>query len=96
MIKDDTISYVTNEKLDQAVDTILKGVDNLMKELRKEVRQEISEIRKEVNELREEMKQEFSFVRNDVKGLHAELSDTPSGKEFKDLKAKVYRHHPQS
>jgi DNA-binding transcriptional MerR regulator len=38
----------------------------------------------------------ISHVRDDIQGLKAELSDTPSRAEFEELKRKVNRYRPTS
>ena len=99
-MKDNPNAPVTNKKLeeavhglsgklDEAIDAILSGIDRLMQIERKERKEEISD-------LREEVKTQITFVRDDIKGLEGELANTPTRKEFNDLKKKVYRHHPSS
>lgn len=40
-----------------------------------------------------ELKTGLSFVKDEVRGLKAELSDTPSRREFEDLKNQVGSHN---
>ena len=97
-------AFVTKRMLDQAVDTVLKGVEHLLSQTKKELRGEMKEgFRDTKKELRGEMKEgfreiktEIRFVKDDVKGLKAELSDTPSRKDHEALKRRVGRYHPVS
>lgn len=81
---------VTKGMLDEAVDAIVSGMDNIVKELR----QEHVEIREEIADLRSEMRSGYSHLKDEIRGLKADLADTPSRREFEELKAKVERHHP--
>ena len=85
---------VTREMLNDAVDAILNGVDKL-----------VIGLRAEMNGLRAEMKLGFKkldvkidYTKNElideIDGLKADLSDTPTKKEFEGLKRRVYKHHP--
>ena len=80
--------------LNDAVDAILNGVDKL-----------VIGLRAEMNGLRAEMKLGFKkldvkidYTKNElideIDGLKADLSDTPTKKEFEGLKRRVYKHHP--
>ena len=82
-------AFVTKRMLDQAVDTVLKGVEHLLSQTKKELRGEMKEGFREI-------KTEIRFVKDDVKGLKAELSDTPSRKDHEALKRRVGRYHPVS
>ncbi|KKR30840.1 MAG: hypothetical protein UT61_C0001G0024 [Candidatus Woesebacteria bacterium GW2011_GWA1_39_8] len=79
--------------LDQAVKAILKGMDKLIGQTGENLRGEIKNAK---SELRSEFKTELGFVRDDIKGLTAELSDTPSKREFNELKSRVDKYHPAS
>ena len=93
MNKNDPV--VRKSMLDQAVDAILKGMDRLVSQNKEELRGEIRGSAKEVKEeLRKEFRTELGFVRDDIKGLTSELSNTPSRKEFNDLKIRVDKFHP--
>ena len=87
--------YVTKSMLDNtingavnsAVETLLAGMDNLYKmfknELEKRLKQEL-----------EPIKNDIVFIKRDIKDIKAELSSTPSRREFNNLKEKVERFHP--
>ena len=71
--------------LNDAVDIILEGMDNLF-----------SRFKKETDDLKSEVKKNglaISRLKNDFEGLLEEFSDTPSRKEVNDLKTKVDRFH---
>lgn len=97
MTKKDPKGFVTNEvlteTLDEAVDTILKGMDNMFKEERKfnfgtfATKEDLKNFA-----TKEDLKREISWVRDDIKGLTADLADTISKKEFNQLKGKVDKY----
>lgn len=79
---------VTNKTLDEAVDTILQGMDKLITNFREEVRVGFKK-----TELRfDRVEAEISGVKDDINGLTAELSDTVSRKEFTRLQTKVDKY----
>ncbi len=86
MVKNNSQAFVTNETLDDAVDTLLKGMDNMLEEQKK-----IFATKKDIENVatKEDLKREASWLRDDINGLKAELSNTPSRKEFNELKLKV-------
>lgn len=53
------------------------------------------DLKREIGEIREEMatkddlKREIGFVRNDINDLRAEISTSPTRKEFENLKRKI-------
>ena len=75
---------VTNEYLDDAVDKVLKGMDRLLKEERK--------FNVENFATKEDLKRETSWIRNDINGLKADLSDTASRSEFNKFRSKVDKY----
>jgi hypothetical protein len=91
MIKRDPKTSVTNETLDEAVDTILKGMDNMFKEERKFNSQTFA-TKEDLKLTKEELKTDISWLKDDIKGLTADLSDTPTKKEFNELKGKVDKY----
>jgi len=76
----DPKASVTNKTLGEAVDTLLKGMDNMLNE------------QKKIFATKEDLKTEIGWVRDDIKGLTADLSDTVSKKEFNQLKGKVDKY----
>lgn len=91
MIKKDPKAFVTNETLDEAVDTILKGMDGMFKEERKFNAQTFT-TKEDLKLTKEELKTEISWVKDDISGLTADLSAVPTKKEFSELKGKVDRY----
>ena len=79
---------VNRGMLNDAVDTILKGMDNMFSRFQ----EELDGVKNEVLKNRTEIK----GLRNDFHGLLEEYSDTPTRKEFNELKEKVARFHPSS
>lgn len=84
MAKKDPKAFVTNETLDEAVDTILKGMDNMFKGERKFNVQTFAS--------KEDLKREVSWLKDDIKGLTADLSNVPSRNDFNQLKGKVDKY----
>lgn len=70
MVKRDPNAFVTNADLDSAVDTLLKGMDNMLEE------------QKKIFATKEDLKREVSWLRDDIKGFEGELADTVSRKDF--------------
>lgn len=90
---------VTRGMLNEAVDAILKGMDKIAKELKSEIEGVRSELKGTRNELKgemQELKVEVRYLKDDMNGLKAEFSDTPSRREFNELKARVDKYHPLS
>ena len=90
--------FVTKSMLDQAVEAILQGFGRLVEETKRELRGEIQIAKKElkagISGVETSLKTEIRFVKDDINGLTAELSDTPSRKEFNQLKSRVDKYHP--
>lgn len=78
---------VTRGMLDQAVEAILKGMDNLARSLR-------SEFKGLLKEEIEPVKTDTTFIKRDIRDIKAELSDTPSRREFNELKSEIGKIHP--
>jgi len=91
MIKKDPKAFITNGILDDAVDTILKGMDGMFKEERKFNTQTFA-TKEDLKDTKEELKTEISWVKDDIKGLTADLSVVPSKREFNELKVKVDKY----
>lgn len=85
----DPNAFVTNKTLDEAVDTILKGMDNMLEEQKKTfaTKEDLKQFA-----TKEDLGREVGWLRNDINGLKADLSDTPSKREFNKLKSKVDKH----
>ena len=83
---------VNRGMLNDAVDTILNGMDNLFSRFQ----DELNDFREEVNTNFDKVKVRLRGVEDEVKGLKSELSNTPTRKEFNKLKEKVDRYHPSN
>ena len=83
---------VTKGMLDDAVDTLLKGMDNLYDRFKGELDRGIEKVEARLDNLERDM----SFVKRDIRDIKADLSDTPTRKEFTELKSRVDRYHPAS
>lgn len=59
-----------------------------------ELRSHLSTIESRVSNVEPKLDSGFSRLLDEIKGLKADLADTPSRREFEGLKAKVERHHP--
>jgi hypothetical protein len=89
MTKKDPKAFVTNETLDQtvgeAVDTILTGMDNIVAGLKDEMKTGF----KQVNTRLDKVEADVLYMKDDIKGLTADLSDVPTRKEFNEVMAKA-------
>jgi len=85
----DPNGIVTTQILGEAVDILLKGMDNILEEQKK-----IFATKEDLKQFatKDDLNREISWVRDDIKGLTAELADTISKKEFNKLKAKVDKY----
>lgn len=92
MAKRDQNDPVTKAMLDEAVDAILKGMDKMAGSLRSEMNSRFEG----VNGRLDKLETEVSHVKDEINGLKGELSDTPSRREFNELKARVDKYHPVS
>lgn len=81
--------YVTKSMLDEAVDALLKGMDNLFLRFKTELKTKLKE------EL-EPIKAVTTFIKRDIRDIRADLSNTPTKREFNELKTKVETLHSQS
>lgn len=82
--KSDLNAQVTKKTLDEAVDTILHRMDNLLKEER------VFNVKTFATKA--DLDREINWVRDDIKGLTADLSGTVSKEEFNKLKSKVDKY----
>ena len=76
-IKIDPSAPASNKTLSEAVDAVLKGMDNMFVE------------QKKVFASKEDLKRETSFVRQDINDLRAEIATSPTRKEFNTLRKRV-------
>ncbi len=79
--------------VDEAIDAILDGVGSMFRDFRGRldgVDKRFDKVDSRLNTL--EVGQ--SHLKDQISGLKADLSDTPSRRVFQELKSKVDRHHP--
>ena len=76
--------------LDEFVLAILAGTEGLFNELRREMKSGFEKVGRRFDKM--EVGQ--PHLKDQIDGLKADLSDTPSRREFQQLKSKVDRHHP--
>lgn len=96
MVKNDPKAFVTNgvltETLDDAVDTLLQGMDNMLEEQKKifATKEDLKGFatKEDLKQFatKEDLKREISWLKDDIRGLTADLSGVPSKKEFDELK----------
>jgi hypothetical protein len=83
MAKLDPNAVVTNKILGEAVDTLLQGMDNMLEEQKK-----IFATKEDLKQFatKEDLKREVSWLKDDIRGLTADLSGVATKKEFNQLK----------
>lgn len=67
-----------------ATDKILKGMDQMFQEQDKRNDAKFA--------TKGDLQREIGWVRDDIKGLTADLSDVPNRQEFNELKTRVDKH----
>ena len=92
MTKVDPNETVNRGMLDEAVDALLKGMDNLFDRFKEELNSKVNSLEERLRGEIHGVKIELSHVRDEVKGLKADLSITPSRRELEILKKKVDKH----
>ena len=96
MTKRDPKAFATNEIIDDAVDTLLKGMDNMLEEQKKifATKEDLKNVREDMKSLatKEDLKREGGWLKDDIKGLTADLSGVPTRKEFNQVKTKVDKY----
>lgn len=78
--------------LDDAVDTLLAGMDNLYSGFKNDLNMGFEKVEGRLDNLDREM----TFMKREIQDLKADLSDTPTRKEFNEVKSRVDRYHPSS
>ena len=82
---------VTNRGLAEVLKAVTSGMDKTINEVQIGFRGVNQRLDKIENRL-EKVELDVSFVKNDVKGLTADLSSTVSKKEFNKLESKVDKY----
>jgi archaellum component FlaC len=99
MAKTNSKQPVTRGMLDDAVDTLLEGMDNLYSRFKYDLGNFGSEMNTRFDNMDDRLRKvevELSHVKDEVNGFKVELSDTPSRMEFEELKSSVKKHQPLS
>ncbi|MBI2009961.1 MAG: hypothetical protein HYS86_02155 [Candidatus Chisholmbacteria bacterium] len=107
MAKPNPNASVTHGHLMDAVDTIMRGIDGWMEKIDqrfKKIDQRFKKIDqrfKKIDQRFKKIDQHFDKLKADVlenrrriDDIKTDLSDTPTRKEFNELKSKVHRFHP--
>jgi len=105
MKKDKEVATIKDVKtiVQSAVDTILVGMDNLVKLMATKedlstmaTKEDLSTMatKEDLSKAKRVLKNEVRYVREDIKGINAELSTTVTKKEFSKLIKKVDKYHP--
>ena len=95
--KNDPNKPLTMKDLDEFVQAILAGTEELFNELSREMIAGFQRVDKRFRGIDHSLKKlevGQSHLKDQIDGLKADLSDTPSRREFQQLKSKVDRHHP--
>ena len=87
MTKLDPSAAVTNKTLQEAVDGIMEGMDRIIKETRVGFKYVMENVA-----TKEDLKREVGWLKDDIKGLTADLADTPTREEFNKLQVKVDKY----
>ena len=98
--KHDPNEPITRSMIDEAIDAILEGVGSMFKNLQGRadgmdkrfdgMDRRFDKIDGNITKLESGQ----GHLAEKIKDLRADLSDTPSRREFQQLKSKVDRHHP--
>lgn len=87
MAKTDLNEPVKRGMLDEAVTTILEGMDNLYGKFKNELQNEIKPLKEDVSTLKRDVssiKSEITFIKRGIQDIKADLSDTPSRPNLKN------------
>ena len=80
--------------LDEVVRAILAGTEGLIGNLRRDLMGEIKTRFKKVEKRLNKLEVGQAKIKDQIDGLKADLSDTPSRREFQQLKARVDKYRP--
>lgn len=85
------VKSIVTEVVGEASKAILEGMDTMFGERDKRFNS-IENTLKDNTKRLDKIESEVFFIKQDVKDIKADLSDTPSRREFNDLKTKVEEH----
>lgn len=82
---------VTKKDLSEAIDSVLQGIDNIVENMatKTDLKKVEARLEEKIDNGVNTLSTEISFIKDDIKGFHAELSNTVSRKEFEELKERV-------
>jgi hypothetical protein len=83
--KQDPNEPVTVGTLNEAVDAILDGMEKMTGGVKVEMNERFDKVENRLQSVETEVR----FVKDEINGLKADLSTTPSRNEFEELKTKV-------
>lgn len=88
-----TDEYSTKNDLRESVDAILVGMNNIYLELidKMATKDDLKKLETKLESRMENIETEVGFVRQDISDIKADLSLTPTRREFNELKTKVDR-----
>ena len=84
---------ITRSMLDEVIDAILDGVGSMFKDVRGHLDGMDTRFDKVEGRL-DRLEVGQSYIKDLINGLKADLSDTPSRRQFEKLKARVDKYHP--
>ncbi|KKQ92365.1 MAG: hypothetical protein UU16_C0003G0007 [Candidatus Woesebacteria bacterium GW2011_GWA2_40_7] len=85
-------SPATKEDVEKIVTKVSIGFSEAILEGVQKMFDEQNKVNTQTFATKEDLKREISWLKDDIKGLTADLSDTASKKEFNSLKSKVDKH----
>jgi len=88
----DDVKKAVYKTVSEATDAIIGGMEGMDESVRKEIRATSDAIDTRLSGIEIELR----GLKNDIDGLHAELSDSASRKELNELKTRVAKYHPLS
>jgi hypothetical protein len=87
--------YVTKSTLNEAIDAILEGMGKMFGEMRSDMGQMGRDINSRFDLLEAKINQTKNELKDEIDGLKADLSTTPSREEFEELKQRVDKQYPR-
>ncbi len=93
MAKPDPHEPITRQMLNEAIDAILESVGGMFKDLRRRL-DGMDKSFDQVDGRLYTLEVGQSNLKDQINGLKADLSDTPSRRKFQELKARVDKYHP--
>ena len=92
MKKVDLNAPVVRKDLDEAVEAILVGVDNMFSSPDNPIAKRLDRVEERLENVEVELKNTKAELKDDINGLKAEFSQQVSRREFNNLKSRVDRH----